>query len=70
MTQIDKPLINEIENNEKPRILLKHSINICREMNVVSSLAEDFETERQYLLLKEFSCNYGQGDYYSRPVDV
>ena len=70
MIKIDKQLIDEIENNEKSRILLKHSINICREMNRVASLAEGIETEKQHLLLKEFNCNFGQGYYYSRPVDV
>lgn len=70
MIKIDKQLIEEIESNEKSRILLKHSINICREMNAVSSLAEGIETEKQHLLLEEFDCNYGQGYYYSRPIDV
>ena len=70
MIKIDKQLIDEIENNEKSRILLKHSINICREMNAVASLAEGIETEKQHLLLKEFNCNFGQGYYYSRPIDV
>lgn len=70
MIKIDKQLIDEIENNEKSRILLKHSINICREMNAVSSLAEGIETEKQHCLLEEFNCNFGQGYYYSRPIDV
>lgn len=70
MIKIDKQLIDQIVNNEKSRILLKHSINICREMNAVSSLAEGIESEKQHLLLKEFNCNYGQGYYYGRPVDV
>ena len=70
MIKIDKQLIDEIENNEKSRILLKHSINICREMNAVASLAEGIETEKQHLMLEEFNCNYGQGYYYSRPIDV
>lgn len=70
LIKIDKQLIDEIESNEKSRILLKHSINICNEMHDVSSLAEGVETEKQHRLLQQFRCDYGQGYFYSRPIDV
>lgn len=39
-------------------------------MHDVSSLAEGVETEKQHRLLKQFRCDYGQGYFYSRPIDV
>ena len=70
LIKIDKQLVDEIEVNEKSRILLKHSINICNEMRGVASLAEGVETEKQHLLLKQYHCDYGQGYFYSRPIEV
>lgn len=70
LIKIDKQLVDEIENNEKSRILLKHSINICNEMHDVFSLAEGVETEKQHKLLQQFNCDYAQGYFYSKPIDV
>ena len=60
MIRIDRQLIDEIGGNGKSRILLKHPVNICREINAVFSLAGGIEIDRQRLPVKELACRYGQ----------
>ncbi len=66
--KFDRSLVMGMENNRKSRAVLKHSIQMCRELGGSRTLAEGIETFSEFSLLKEFSCDYGQGYYFSRPV--
>ena len=66
--KFDRSLVMGMENNRKSRAVLKHSIQMCRELGGSRTLAEGIETFNEFTLLKEFSCDYGQGYYFSRPV--
>ena len=45
-------------------------IDLCRDFNDAHSVAEGIEKELQLDILKTYSCHYGQGYYFSKPVSV
>lgn len=68
--KIDKTIIDSLIKNKRSRIIIKHCIDICTELENVASIAEGIENEEQMHILKEYKCNYGQGYYFSRPMDI
>lgn len=69
-TQIkfDKSIVDNIETNEKSRIVLKNAIEMCNSFPNTSSLAEGIENKEQYEMLKNYNCDFGQGYYFSKPI--
>ena len=65
--KFDKSLVEELEYNPKSRIVMEHTVNMCRQLKR-TSLAEGIETKGQLELLMGYNCNYGQGFYFSKPV--
>lgn len=68
--KFDKTLVNTLEENLGSRVVMENSINMCRGLSGTSSLAEGIETPGQLELLLGYSCDYGQGYYFSRPVPL
>ncbi|MFI3254088.1 MAG: bifunctional diguanylate cyclase/phosphodiesterase [Eubacteriales bacterium] len=68
--KIDKVLIHQMEENEKNQIILRSIIEMCLSLETTASLAEGIENEAQVEKLLEFGCVYGQGNYFSPPVDA
>lgn len=66
--KLDKSLVDEVVMNRKSEIIVKNAIQICHELNHTTVLAEGIETSEQLRLLNEYSCDYGQGFYFSRPI--
>lgn len=66
--KFDKTLIDDIEDNQKSRIVIEHSIKMCRAIGDTTSIAEGIESREQLDLLIDFRCDYGQGYYFSKPV--
>lgn len=66
--KIDKSLLDDIVGNERARLILKSSIQMCRELGQLKTVAEGIETEAQMQILKELNCDMGQGYYFSRPL--
>ena len=67
--KIDRAFINEMsardENSEIVRTIVALAHNLHMEV-----IAEGVETEEQLSHLKGLHCEYGQGYYFSRPVDA
>ncbi len=68
--KFDRSLVNAIEQNERSRIVIENGLNLCRALKGTVSLAEGIETKKQLELLMEYSCDYGQGYYFSRPIPL
>lgn len=66
--KLDKSLIDDLEYNPKARVLVKNTIEMCSQLDNVTSTAEGIENEAQLDILKEFQCNVGQGYYFSEPL--
>ena len=68
--KLDKSLIDDIEHNPKSQVILKHTIKMCSEFKNTVSVAEGIETEGQKALLQKYNCQYGQGFYFAKPMDI
>ena len=47
---------------------MENTVNMCRALNGITSLAEGIETKGQLELLMDYQCDHGQGYYFSKPV--
>lgn len=68
--KFDKTLVDELEKNPKSRVVMQNSIHICKDLKNTHSIAEGIETQGQLDLLTDYSCDYGQGYYFSRPLSM
>lgn len=68
--KIDKSIVDGICRNERARIVTKHSIEICNELENARAVAEGIETQGQLDVLRSLHCHYGQGYLFSPPLDI
>jgi len=66
--KIDRSFIQRIDQNGENTELVRAILNLARDLKL-SVIAEGIETESQLVQLREWSCEYGQGYYFSRPID-
>jgi len=64
--KLDKSLIDIYLQNGKESFI-RNIISLIHDLGLKITV-EGIETERQYRILKEFSCDYIQGYYFSKPV--
>lgn len=67
--KIDRIFIERLTRASIHTTTLPEIIKICRKFKL-NSLAEGIETKDQYDLLQDFGCDFGQGYYMSRPLEV
>ncbi len=68
--KLDKSLVDNLTTNVKNLILVRNILRMCNELKDTSVLAEGIEGETQAKFLQQLGCHYGQGYYYSKPMDV
>ncbi len=66
--KIDRSFVNDIETDKRDRELVSASISMAHSLNL-SVVAEGIETDTQLALLKDMGCEYGQGYFYSKPLE-
>ncbi len=64
--KIDKSFIQNLETDNYDAVLCESIINMANRLGM-KVIAEGVETEYQRKLLKDFSCDYGQGYFFARP---
>ena len=67
--KLDKSLVNDLVNNKKNQIIVRHIFDMCRELGL-SVVAEGVEELEQRNLLETLGCRYIQGFLYGKPVPV
>lgn len=67
--KIDRLFIKEMENGQKGKEVVKSVIALAAGLGL-SVVAEGIETEGQAEQLKALGCQYAQGFYFSKPVNV
>ncbi|WP_328797740.1 EAL domain-containing protein [Marinomonas vulgaris] len=67
MLKIDRSFIIELESNEDDQKIVEAIIAMVHKLNI-KTLAEGIETRKQWQLLEEFQCDFGQGYYVSKPI--
>ncbi|MDG6773819.1 EAL domain-containing protein [Thiomicrorhabdus sp. ZW0627] len=65
--KIDRTFVFGLKNNDKSKVLIRNTINMCRELDldVVAEGVEDSATEE---LLRSMGCQIVQGFLYSKPI--
>ena len=68
--KFDKSLVDKLSSDSKTRIVMKKTMQICRELPMTRSLSEGIETVEQLDLLHQYHCDYGQGYYFAKPMSA
>jgi diguanylate cyclase (GGDEF)-like protein/PAS domain S-box-containing protein len=66
--KIDRSFINRIGNEGENAEIVQTIINLATNLNM-EVVAEGIETPEQLNFLRAVNCSYGQGYFYSRPLD-
>ncbi len=66
--KIDRSFISKMEAGDKDEEIVK-VINLLAKNLGMEVVAEGIETLGQWVILNKLSCAYGQGYYFSRPLD-
>lgn len=65
--KIDQSFICDLENNDSNKTVIKSIINVAHSLNMQVT-AEGIETLEQAEFLQKYSCDNGQGYYFSKPL--
>lgn len=65
--KIDQSFIREIMFNKSDAALTKAIINLSHDLGI-KVVAEGIDSTEQFILLREFGCDVGQGYLFSRPL--
>ena len=65
--KIDRSFINDLENSVSNQKVVKSIIKVAHSLNMKVT-AEGIETKNQSDLLRKYSCDNGQGYYFSKPI--
>jgi len=69
LIKIDKAFTLKLGVNPKSQAILASIIQLANHLQL-PTLAEGVENEVQHQILKELGCDYGQGCYYQRPLEI
>lgn len=67
--KIDRSFINQMSENGENQEIIKTIISLAKSLNL-ETIAEGVETSDQISHLQSLSCQFGQGFYYAKPLDV
>jgi diguanylate cyclase (GGDEF)-like protein/PAS domain S-box-containing protein len=67
--KIDRSLIREMQSDRATADIVELIIALAHKMNL-KAIAEGIETSKQMERLLELGCEYGQGYYFSQPLDA
>ncbi|HZC22076.1 MAG TPA: EAL domain-containing protein, partial [Candidatus Binatia bacterium] len=67
--KIDRSLVREMQTDRSASDMVEMIITLAHKMNL-RVIAEGIETVRQFERLRELGCEFGQGYYFSQPLDA
>lgn len=67
--KIDRSFILDVPNNEESNVIVQAIAALANSMGI-AVIVEGIEDQNQLEALIEFQCQYGQGYYLGRPLDV
>ena len=67
--KIDRSFIGDLNTGNETLELIQTIINLAKNMNI-QTIAEGVETSEQLTQLKQLNCEYGQGYFFSKPVNT
>ena len=68
--KMDRVFLSAItgKEDERQKIIMAQVVDLAKKLRI-STVAEGVETKENETLIRTLGCGYGQGYYYSRPVD-
>ncbi|MBQ4049011.1 MAG: GGDEF domain-containing protein [Clostridia bacterium] len=66
--KFDKSLVDTLCENPRSRVVIKNIIQMCRELDGITVVAEGIETAEQAVILNAYQCDIGQGFHFHRPM--
>jgi diguanylate cyclase (GGDEF)-like protein/PAS domain S-box-containing protein len=66
--KIDRSFVTDIDTGEKNQEIVNAIVQLAHHLNM-ETVAEGIETEAERIVLEQFNCDFGQGYWFSRPVD-
>ena len=66
--KIDQSFVKDLRRNGESADLVRTILDLARSMNM-NVVAEGVETNEQLEVLSALGCGYGQGYYFSKPID-
>lgn len=66
LVKLDRALIDGIDQNRDKQIVVKHLVNMLKEIGILV-LAEGVERREEYQMLHQFGVDLMQGFYFARP---
>ncbi|MEK6677192.1 MAG: EAL domain-containing protein [Planctomycetota bacterium] len=69
MLKIDRSFVTNLTSNRKYSAIIYAVITLARNLNMKVTV-EGVETEEQLAQILAFECDYAQGFYFAKPVDV
>jgi EAL domain-containing protein (putative c-di-GMP-specific phosphodiesterase class I) len=66
--KIDRSFVSKMESGDKDAEIVKVINSLARNLGM-DVVAEGIETQGQWALLHQLACAYGQGYYFSRPLE-
>jgi EAL domain-containing protein (putative c-di-GMP-specific phosphodiesterase class I) len=67
--KIDMKFLNKSKDELRSQKIIQNIIKLSNDLSI-SSLTEGVETEEQFHMLSEMSCNLFQGYYFAKPMPV
>lgn len=67
--KIDRTFIREIDKNYNNFSITESIINLSNKLNIIT-VAEGVENQEEFNILKKLRCDFVQGYYISKPVDI
>lgn len=67
--KIDKDFLDETLTSEKGKIVIRHTIDMAKELQLLI-VAEGVETEEHVEFLKKSHCDIAQGYFFARPMPI
>jgi len=65
--KIDQSFIQDSDENEESRQIIKAILSLAKSLNL-EIIAEGIETETELDFVKKIGCDFGQGNYISKPL--
>jgi diguanylate cyclase (GGDEF)-like protein/PAS domain S-box-containing protein len=67
--KIDRALVQRLDGGQAETVIVRAIARLARELGM-DVIAEGVETEGQASYLRSLECAYGQGNWFSRPLDA
>ncbi|MFP4008544.1 MAG: EAL domain-containing protein [Spirulinaceae cyanobacterium] len=67
--KIDRSFVQRLVPNSKGLAIAKTILNLTHDLNM-KAIAEGIETQEQLEILQSLNCDFGQGYFLSKPLDV